>query len=58
VNEDSLSNVCWEASRHFRKKKTEYLIDRVNELESESKNKSVKDLYRGITEFKNPELTW
>jgi hypothetical protein len=46
-----LSNTRWEASRHFRKKKREYLKDKINELESDSNNKNIRDLYRGITEF-------
>jgi hypothetical protein len=33
-------------------KKREYLKDRINELESNSKNKNIRDLNRGITEFK------
>jgi hypothetical protein len=52
VNEDNLSNVRWKASRHFRNKKREYLKDKINELESNSKNKIIRDLNRGITEFK------
>jgi hypothetical protein len=34
VNEDNMSNVRREASRHFRNKKMEYLKDKINELES------------------------
>jgi hypothetical protein len=52
MNEDSLSNVRQEASRHFRNKKREYLKDKFNELESNSKNKNIRDLYRGKNEFK------
>jgi hypothetical protein len=52
VNEDNLSNVKREASRHFRNKKREYMKDKINELESNSKNKNIRDLYRGINEFK------
>jgi hypothetical protein len=52
ANEDNLSDVRREASRHFRNKKREYLKDKINELESNSKNK-FRDLYRGINEFKN-----
>jgi hypothetical protein len=52
VNEDNLRNVRREASRRFRNKKREYLKDKINELESNSKNKNIRDLYRGITEFK------
>jgi hypothetical protein len=48
VNEDNLNNVRREASRHFRNKKREYLKDKINELERNSKNKNIRDLYRGI----------
>jgi hypothetical protein len=33
-------------------KKREYLKDRINELATNSKNKNISDLYRGINEFK------
>jgi hypothetical protein len=46
VNEDKLSNVQQEASRHFRNKKREYLKDKIIELETNSKNKNIRDLYR------------
>jgi hypothetical protein len=52
ANEDNLSDVRQEAIRHFRNKKREYLKDKINELESNSKNKNIRDLYRGINEFK------
>jgi hypothetical protein len=52
VNEDNLRNVRREASRYFRKKKSEYLKDKINEIELNSKNRGIRDLYRGITEFK------
>jgi Ribonuclease G/E len=52
ANEDNLSDVWREASRHFRNMKREYLKGKINELESSSKNKNIKDLYRGINEFK------
>jgi hypothetical protein len=52
VNEDNLSNVRQEANRHFRNKKRKYLKDKINELESNGKNKNIRDLYRGINEFK------
>jgi hypothetical protein len=51
-NEDNLSNVRRKASRHFRNKKREYLKDKINEIELNSKNKNIRDLHRGITEFK------
>jgi hypothetical protein len=52
VNEDDLSDVWWEASRHFRNKKRKYLKYKINELETNSKNKNTRDLHRGINEFK------
>jgi hypothetical protein len=52
ANEDNLSDVRREASRHFRNKKREHLKDKINELESDSKYKNIRDLYRGINEFK------
>jgi hypothetical protein len=52
VNEDNLRNVRREASRHFRNKEREYLKDKINGIELNSKNKNIRDLYRGITEFK------
>jgi hypothetical protein len=51
-NVDNLNNVRREASRHFRNKKKEYLKAKVNELETNAKNKNIRDLYRGINDFK------
>jgi hypothetical protein len=34
------------------KKKREYVKNKINELETNNKNKNIRDLYRGITEFK------
>jgi hypothetical protein len=52
VNEDYLSDVRREASGHFRNKERECLKDRINELESKSENKNIRDLYRDINDFK------
>jgi hypothetical protein len=52
ANEDNLSDVRREASRYFRNKKRVHLKGKINELESNSKNKNIRDLYRGINEFK------
>jgi hypothetical protein len=30
----------------------EYLRDKINELATNSKNKNIRDLYRGVNEFK------
>jgi hypothetical protein len=45
VNEDNLSNVRREASRYSRNKKREYLKDKITEIELNSKNKNIRDLY-------------
>jgi hypothetical protein len=45
---DNLNSVGSEASRHFRNKKREYLKDKISELAMNSKNKNIRDLYRGI----------
>jgi hypothetical protein len=52
INGDNLNTVRQETSRHFGNKKREYLKGNVNELETSSKNKNIRDLYRGINEFK------
>jgi hypothetical protein len=52
INGDNLNNVRREASRHFRNKKREYLKDKIKELATNSKNKNIRELYRGINEFK------
>jgi hypothetical protein len=52
INGNNLNNVRREASRHFRNKKRKYLKGKINELATNSKNKNVRDLYRGINEFK------
>jgi hypothetical protein len=50
VNGDNLNNVRREASRHFRITKKLYLKDKINQLATNSKNKNIRDLYRGINE--------
>jgi hypothetical protein len=52
INGDNRSTVRHEASRHFRNKKREYLKGKINELAMNSKNKNIRDLGRGINEFK------
>jgi hypothetical protein len=52
INGDNLNNVRREAGRHFRNKKREYLKVKINELAMNSKNKNIRDLYRGINGFK------
>jgi hypothetical protein len=48
----NLKIVRREASLYFKNKKRECLKDKINELLTNSKNKNVRDLYRGIHEFK------
>jgi hypothetical protein len=52
VNKNDLSSVRREGSGHSRNNKREYLKDKINEFESNSKNKKTRDLYRGIDELK------
>jgi hypothetical protein len=49
----NLHNVRPEASRYFRKKKKEYLEAKINELETNTKNKNIRDLHRGISDFRS-----
>jgi Fe-S cluster assembly ATPase SufC len=51
INGVNLHNVRREASS-FRNKKKEYLKDKINELATNSKNKNIRDLHKGINEFK------
>jgi hypothetical protein len=52
INLDNLQNIRCETSRTFRKKKSEYLKGKINELETNNKNKNIRDMYSGINEFK------
>jgi hypothetical protein len=45
-------NESRKASIHFRNKEREYLKDRINKLESNSKDKNIRELYKGINVFK------
>ena len=50
---DNYFNERREASRTLRNKKRGYLKEKLNEVETNSKNKNIRDLYKGIKEFKN-----
>jgi len=50
-NVDNLNYVRHDASRHFRNKKKAYLKAKIEELETNSKIKNIRDLYRGINDF-------
>ena len=49
---DNLSNVKREASTYFRKEKKAYLKAKFEELETNSKIKNNRVLYRDIIDFK------
>jgi len=49
---DNLNNVRREVSRHFRNKKNAYMRAKIEELQTNSKIKNIRDLYRGINDFK------
>jgi len=51
-NADNLNAVRREASRHFRNKRKGYLKAKVNELETNSKIKCIRDSYRSNSDFK------
>jgi hypothetical protein len=52
INGDNLKYIRREVSRHFRNRKREYLKEKINEVALIRKNKNIRDLYRGINEFK------
>jgi flagellar basal body rod protein FlgC len=51
-NVDNLNTVRRAVGRHFRNKKKAYLRGKVEELETNSKIKNIRDLYRDINDFK------
>ena len=50
-NVDNLNTVRHEASRYFKNKKA-YLKAKIEDLETNSMIKNIRDLYRGISDFK------
>jgi hypothetical protein len=48
INGDNLNDIRRETSRHFRKKKKEHLKGKLDEHATNSKNKNIRGLYRGI----------
>jgi hypothetical protein len=50
-NVHNLNVVRRETSRHSRNKKKEYLKTKIKELETNSKIKNIRDLYRDISDF-------
>ena len=51
-NLDNLNNVSRDASKHFRNKKKANLKAKIEELETNSKIKNIRDLYTSIIDFK------
>jgi len=51
-NVNNINNVRRVASRHFRNKKTAYLKAKIGKLETNSKIKNIRDLYKGINDFR------
>jgi hypothetical protein len=52
ISVDNLQNLRHETNRTFGNKKREYLKGKINELETNNKNKNIRDLYSSINEFK------
>jgi hypothetical protein len=52
TNEDNMQKLRHETSRTFWNKKREYLKGKSNKLETNNKNRNIRDLYRGINKFK------
>jgi hypothetical protein len=52
TNGDNLNNVRHETSRTFRNKTREHMKEKITELETDTKDKNIRDLHRGINEFK------
>jgi hypothetical protein len=52
INGNNLKNLKYETNITFRKRKRKYLEGKINELETNNKNKNIRDLYRGINEFR------
>jgi hypothetical protein len=49
---ENLNNVRRETSRYFRINKKEYLKAKIDKLETNSNMKNIRDLYRGVNNFK------
>jgi hypothetical protein len=61
INGNNINTVICEASRYFGNKVREYLKDKINEYATNSTNKNIRDLYRGVNDFKRGWLrktTW
>jgi hypothetical protein len=52
INGDNLNSIRCVTNRHFRNRRREYLKEKINMFALNSKDKNIRDLYRGINEFK------
>jgi hypothetical protein len=52
INADNLQNLRHETRRTLRKKKREYMKDKINKLPTNNKSKNIRYLCRDINEFK------
>jgi hypothetical protein len=52
INGDNIKIVRRNANRYFKNKTRRNLKDKINEPAPNGKNKNIRDLYRGINEFK------
>ena len=50
--QSNLNHVRREATRHFRNKKKAYLKDKIEEFETNSEIKNIRDLHRVIIDFR------
>ena len=53
LNRDNYHTERWETSRALRNKKRDYLKGKLSEIETNSKNRNITNLYKGIKDFKN-----
>jgi hypothetical protein len=51
INAVNLQNLRCENRKIFRKKEREYLKGKIIEIESNNKNRNIRDLHSGINEF-------
>jgi len=51
-NRDNFNNARRKDRRNCSKKKKEYLKPKIEETENNSKIKNIRDLYRGVSDFR------
>ena len=56
-NVNNLNDVRRDVNRYFRNKKKAYLKAKIEEIDTNSRIQNIKDLYRGISEFKKGDQT-